>query len=413
MRRKRNGLLGGSILPFVRFRLIFGSDDAPGLGSGGGSSTPVSDIEPTNGGPERTFDDLGSGLVEEPTPTPVVSQTPAASQPPAPTPADPNNAAGVPVSAPPAPATSAEQWQSIRDAATSFGYQFDQTITDDRAALIHLLKQAQANRSSDAYAQLGRQLAPQATQIQQYLQQQKAPATPTTRPAWEAPEFDQRWSGLVEQDPTTGLYVSKQGVPHEIATKVNSYVEWKSNYDRNPAAVMNQMVEAKATEIANKAIDARFASHQRENAVSDIVNRNSSWVYQTDQAGQRAVNPVTGQYQPTPAGARYMYHIAALQRAGVTDPRSQDTLAKSLVSGEYASAYQQHHSQQSALNANPMTQQSINQPNINPIGSQPITQQLNNNAAPETSAIGKSLAQMYREEFAREGITDADFSIRD
>jgi hypothetical protein len=80
-------------------------------------------------------------------------------------------------------------WQSIRDAAQQRGFQFAPTVTDDRAALDYLIQQAALARQSDVYAQLGRQLAPKAEQIQQYLRQQQAPAQPARQP-WEAREWD-------------------------------------------------------------------------------------------------------------------------------------------------------------------------------------------------------------------------------
>src|SRR5262249_15122584 len=151
---------------------------------------------------------------------------------------------------PPAQAQQQAQWQSIRDAAAQYGHVFGPDVQDDQAALVQLLQIARQNRQADYHAQLGRQLLPHADQIRDFLGQQRqaqqAPAAP--RP-WEAPEFDQRWLALVDRDQATGLYVAKPGVQHEIAAKLNRFVEWKTEFDRNPGAVLNGMVEERARAI--------------------------------------------------------------------------------------------------------------------------------------------------------------------
>lgn len=397
--RKRRGFLAGSILPRFHNRFLFDVDPPleSGGGSQGGTTTTViePDIPPSNGGPDRSFDDLANGTVAEP--SPITSAPPV--------PADPNQRAGLTQTQP-----VANDWQSIRDAATALGYQFAPNVADDRAALVHLIQQANGNRQADYYAQLGRQLAPQAPAIQQYLQAQHAPAAPTAPPAWEAPEFDERWAGLVDRDPTTGIYVAKQGVPHEIATKVNKYVEWKANYDRNPAAVINGMVQAQARAIAKETFDTQFAQQQRQSTVNQIAQDNSAWFYQQDANGQRAINPVTNQYIPSPVGARYLHHLGQVQQMGVTDPRQQDALAKNLVRGEVAMQAQATAYAATQQAANPQTNQAITRPNVNPLQAQPPTQRRQNPSATEPSATGMSLQEMLRADLAAEGVTDADFA---
>ena len=237
------------------------------------------------------------------------------------------------------------------------------------------------------YAQLGRQLAPQSQQIQQYLSQQTQPQQPTRQP-WEAPEFDERWAGLVEQDPGTGLYVAKQGVPHEIAQKVNAYVEWKKNYDRNPAAVINGMVEARAKAISQETFREQFAAQQREQTVSSIVQENSAWLYQVDAGGQR-LRDYTGQYIPTPVGAAYLQQLQSVKQMGVTDPRQQDYLAKQLVRGQYAQAYQASAIAAQGQAGHVQTQQAVAQPEHQPVPGSP--------AEPATCHPGRDRAERRRD----------------
>lgn len=391
---------------FSLYRLLLNLDPIDGGGSSAPAPVEVPDEMPENVNPERgpfeLPDDSGS-LVAGAAASPVAPQVPA----------DPNQRANLAQTGQAQPP--ADQWQSFRDvAASQYGYQFPAGVQDDAAALRHLIQQAGAARQSDFYSQLGRSLAPHAQGVQQYLQtQQQQQAAPQARQPWEAPEFDQRWAGLVEQDPGTGIYVAKQGVPHEIAQKVNAYVEWKTNFDKNPAAVINGMVEARSKAIAQETFREQFATHQRQATIGSIVEQNASWLYAQDQAGQRIVNQATGQYVPSPLGARYIHHVDSLRRAGVTDPRQQDLLAKNLVQGEAAlHAYQQGQAAAGQA-ANPQTAQAVGRPPVNPGQALTPQQRQVTPGATEPTGTGLSLAEMLRQGMAAEGVTDADFAFKD
>jgi len=401
MRKRRLNQFGQYESVLDRLRWRFRENGLEGLG-GGNSNIEQPDVEPVNGGPDRDFESLSNGTVEEPVSQTATlgnpSQTPQVR-----TPADPNQRAG---QTQPQQAAANVEWQSIREAAEAQGFRFDPTVKDDRDALNFLLRQASAPRQANIYEQLGRQLAPQSDQIRQYLSLQTQPQQPSRQP-WEAPEFDERWAGLVEQDPGTGLYVSKQGVPHEIAQKVNTFIEWKKTFDRNPAAVLNAMVESRAKAVAADTFREQFAAQQRESTIASIVQENSSWMYQVDQSGQR-LRDYQGQYIPTPVGAAYLQQVQAVQRMGVTDPRQQDALAKQLVRGQYAQAYQAQALAAQGQQANPQTQQAVNRPNVNPLQAQPPSQRRQNPAATEPSEAGLSLAERLRRDLAAEGVTDQD-----
>ena len=383
------------ILHGLRYRF-----NAGGVAPGGAGAAPGDgDIEPVNGGPDRDFDSLSSGTVDEPVSHPSYNDTNASA---ALTPADPNQRVG----ATSGQQTQAAQWQSIREAAEAQGFRFDPTVTDDRSALNFLLARAAAPRQASIYEQLGRQLAPKSQEIQQFLSQQSQPQQPTRQP-WEAPEFDERWANLVEQEPTTGLFVAKQGVPHEIAQKVNAYVEWKRGFDRNPAAVINGMVEARAKAVATETFREQFAAQQREAAIGSIAQENSAWLYQVDAGGQR-LRDYSGNFVPTPVGAAYLQQLQAVRQMGVVDPRQQDQLAKQLVRGQVALAAQQQAGGVQQQAANPQTQQAIAQPNRNPLQAQPPSQRRATPSATDPNEVGLSLAERIRRDLAAEGVTDSD-----
>lgn len=369
--------------------------------SGGGGVAPAApvetpDIEPVNGGPERG----DMTLVETPAATqgqatPVPSQQRAVAT-------DPNIAAGQ--AQPQAPAAA---WRGILDVGRERGFQFDPTVTNDQQALDYLLRQAGQVRQQDAYAQLGQQLAPHTAKIQQYLRQQGQPAQPATptRQPWEAPEFDKRWGSLVDQDPTTGLYTSKQGVPHEIAQKVNAYVEWKDKYDANPAAVLNQMVEAKATEIAQRIYQQQSGVQQREASINQIVQENHSWLYQRGPDGN-VVTDYQGRPMPTPHGAAYIQQLQVVRNMGVTDPRQQNQLAIQLVRGQLAEAAANAQHAPGGAQIPPTHLQA--QPNVNPLQALSGQQRAATPGATDPSTAGMSLREIMMAEMRREGVTDAD-----
>ncbi len=131
-----------------------------------------------------------------------------------------------------------QQAQTIREAAAFYGLDLSQ-FEDDGQAFAHLVQQTQQVRQANYYAQLGQQIAPHYAQVQQYLQQQQAQAQPKAeRPAWEAPEFDERWMSLVDKDPNTGVYVAKPGVNPAFAEKVQAYADhvekWTTTLARSP-----------------------------------------------------------------------------------------------------------------------------------------------------------------------------------
>src|SRR5262245_8312978 len=70
-------------------------------------------------------------------------------------------------------ATPEPEWMSILDAAKNYGYQFDQGITDDHAAIQHLIAQAQRARQLEQLAAYGQQYVQHASAFQQWMQQQQ------------------------------------------------------------------------------------------------------------------------------------------------------------------------------------------------------------------------------------------------
>lgn len=381
-------------------RLLFdpAADHLAGMGGasqGSGSELPESgitqagDTPPVNGGPPR--EDLTSATIEDGSGVALGANGGTGGLAGSPSPADPNNAA----------------WTGVREAARARGFEFDGSVTDDASALDYLMRQAQANRQADYYAQLGRQLAPQAPAIQQYLQQQRAPQQPE-RPAWQAPEFDQRWAQLVEPSAVPGVYVGKPGTPQGIVDKVNEYAAWKAKFDQNPGEMINQAAEARAKEIARSEFKSQFQQYQQQTAIQQIMQQNAQFLYQVDQSGQVA-RDFQGRPMLSPVGTRYMHHLQVAQQYGILNPVHQDQFAKNAVRGEYAMAAQ---AQAAAAGAkNPQAQQAQHRPNINPSGAAPSLQRSQNpQAHNEPDESGIPLRERLMRALRENGVSDADIA---
>jgi hypothetical protein len=372
---------------WMRLLLDPSATDLAGGGGGGGGGTPASSANPS------ASDGVLGDTTEVPSSNDDTTTTDDLGGPDSPTPA-------------PTP-TSTQNWQSIRDVARARGFNVGGEFGDDGAFLDHLLQRAQASQQSDFYARLGQQLAPHAGRLQQFLQQgqPQQPQQAETNP-WEAPEFDDRWLQLVDRDPSTGIYIAKPGADPAYAAKVNAFAEWKQKFDRNPASVLNGMVEARAKAIADQQFDARFAARERESTVRAIVQENSQWLYQRGQDGA-PVRDYLGQPMLSPVGSRYMHHLGIIRSMGVTDPRHQDTLAKQAVQAEHYASQAQAAAAKNGQ-ANPQTRAATNNPPVNPIQTAPISQRrVHPHDTPESTA-GKSLSDMMRAALTDEGVTDQD-----
>jgi hypothetical protein len=311
----------------------------------------------------------------------------------------------------PTPAPVSAEWQSIRDAAGALGYDLS-AYTDDRAALAHLVQSAAQAKQANYYAQLGQQLAPHAPAIQQYLQTQKTPPAPE-RPSYAPPEFDKRWLSLVEFDANTGMYLSKPGAPPEVAQKVNAFADWQEKFRNNPLEMITPAIEDRLSKAVEERVATVIASHQRTQSINQIVAQNSDWLYQAGADGRPVVGP-DGRFMPTPQGARYAQHVSHLQRSGMSDPVTIDSMARNLLAGEIAVAQVQQARQQQQSGAMAAPALAVARSQANPLQAAAM-------AAPgafvpgasDPTDSGLSLSDMLRRDMKMAGISDADFASID
>jgi hypothetical protein len=258
---------------------------------------------------------------------------------------------------------------------------------DDRQALLHLVQEAGRAREANYYAQLGQALAPRAQEIQQYLGQQQRPGAQPERNEWEPPEFDERWMGLVDRDPATGLYVGKPGTPPQIVERVNQFAEWSNRFSRNPFQAIQQYQQSVVPRLVTEAVTKQLAGYQRQQAVDQILAANSHWLYQHDADG-RVQTDYRGQPMPSPSGTRYIQHVRTLSEAGITDPRTQDQIARQLMMGEIAMGKQQTPTSPATTAA------AAARPNVNPLQAQSPQARAAHPAATEPTEEGRSLSEI-------------------
>jgi hypothetical protein len=311
-----------------------------------------------------------------------------------------------------APAPEASWWESIRDAAGKMGYTFGPEVTDDQTALETLIRSAQTRQAEDLYAQLGRQLAPNAEAIRDYLKTTREDAAkPKEPPPYTPPPYDRRWASLVEFDPQTGLAVGKPGTPPQIVDAVNKRLEWQTTWDSNPIDVVKQAARDEIDAYAAAKFEQMYQERQREENARRIIAENEPWMYQTTPQGQLS-HGVDGNPVLTPMGNTYLGYLQTLAHAGIKDPNLLNHFARQLTGA--AVVAQQAQDQQSAQTASPperpQTKAARGAPNRNAVAALPPTERQANPAA-TAPPIGRGehrLAAALRLGFQQEGIRDED-----
>jgi hypothetical protein len=307
-----------------------------------------------------------------------------------------------PGQATPAQAQAAAEWQSIRDAAKRFGYEGLAQFNDDEAALAHLVQQARRAQQADVYAQLGRAVAPELQQYQEFRETKQKATGPAPEAAYRPPDFQENWLALCERDPATGMFFAKPGVNPAVADALNKRAAWQRDFDRDPTTVMDKYAEGKLGPMVEQRVQQALSHYRRDIAVEQILQANDAWLYQRDASGR----PVTGPQGrvPTAEGAAYIQHVRLLQERGVTDPVAQDDLARKLVIGQLALG---RLSQQGAQAPAAQTQHAAARPNVNPNQARPPHERARTPGAVEPNSEGLSLTEMLRGALEEAGIDDA------
>ena len=321
----------------------------------------------------------------------------------------PAETAATPAQAEPSPPT-------IRDLVTNLGYQFgDTSPQDDYTALVQLAREAQEARQlreqlrqQDVYRDLGRQLAPKADQLQQFFQQAEKPAGPKP---YEPPPFDKRWASLVDKDEATGLYVAKQGVPREIADKVNAYAQWTADFMENPSKVIKAVVEDQNSTFdqrVSQAVQSALAQYQQQQQLMEISRLNAGWFYQKAQDGSVAVS-LNGQPQISPLGNQYLGLVRWAAEKGISNPIDRDQLARAVLAQQINAGQPQQADPNAVASQRQARAVPNGRGNRNPLQALSGVARDSNPAATNPDGQGRSLMDQLAAAMEEEGITDRVF----
>lgn len=179
---------------------------------------------------------------------------------------------------------------------------------------------------------------------QQYTrsgQQQPAAAPAPAAPAqpknpFGLPEFDRRLLNFVTNGPN-GIE-ALPGAPPDAAFRVQEFKEKlldaQYRFFENPRQFLQDMIREEAKTQAAEVYEKQFGGHQAQTAAQQIVQENSSWLFEQDNGQPRMqFNPATGREEQvlTPWGRYYAQCLKQVESSGVSDPAAQHRFAQSMV----------------------------------------------------------------------------------
>lgn len=168
---------------------------------------------------------------------------------------------------------------------------------------------------------------------------------------WNPPEYNPAWQTMVRQD-ENGNLVPVPGAPIGVVEKVQQYQAYRREMaDKlmsNPFQFFEEPVKHLATQVAQEMVQKNLQQYRDQMSAREFVNRESQWLYEHDQNGQRrfqsVVNPQTGslEQQPvlSPLGQKlrdYVTEEARRQQSrGYYDLEEQQRNAMTRVQLDYA-----------------------------------------------------------------------------
>jgi hypothetical protein len=225
------------------------------------------------------------------------------------------------------------------------------------AALVQSARELQRLRQVEPYAQAFQQHAPQ---FMEYLRGQEKAATPAApqeqswdQGFWNPPEFNPAWEKLLKRD-EQGNIVAVPGAPPDIVPKFLAYAQYQNDFVErfrsSPTKTLQPIIDARAEQIAEKAIKKHLAALQETQATQQFLQEHSSWLYEKDANGQvrhePQVHPITGVMQNVPVlsshGKKFQEEAARIaqqqQKRGYSDIEEQKRLAMQQIQLDYALA---------------------------------------------------------------------------
>ena len=292
------------------------------------------------------------------------------------------------------------------------GIQGTERFQDDASFLQAAFLQAQQAQAMAPHMQHYLQHADQFRQWQQ--QQQAAQLQAQQQQGPRAPEWNPQWENLLRFD-AQGNPALVPGADPAILAKYYAFQQYRRDFAdrlvRDPQGTLAPVIQQEAQKLFQTQMAEQLRTHQDRMYAEQFIDRNASWLHARDQAGNVQMNPATGRPMLSWAGQRFVAHLDSLQRAGVTDVRQQEYLARQLTEADWRSAQaQQQAAQQLGAQQQQQTLQQGNRQPANPAGHVPGYGgslqgiQPGGTGFPQNASL--SLREQLMQAFAQNGIND-------
>lgn len=204
--------------------------------------------------------------------------------------------------------------------------------------------------------QLQQYLAQQRAELAQYEQhkadfekyrasQQAAAQQPEPKAKfWEPAPYDETWEAYRDPNSPTGF---REGTPAEVVVGWNRYVgnqreffnDLRTNWDERVGGWVDQRAKTLAEQVIEDRVSSKLAEFQARLDSQQFVQQNADWLTERD--------PLTGQFNLSPAGRQLHGYMSHLQSIGVQDPATLRAVASKLMIADIYAAQQQR--QQAAM----------------------------------------------------------------
>lgn len=236
------------------------------------------------------------------------------------------------------------------------------------AAFANLYKEHQKVQPLTPYLQAYLANAPEFAKWME--SQRQAPPTAQPKKAWHAdiwnpPEYDPRWTNMIQRDPATGAVSAAPGVPPDVLVKYQHYEQWRQQhadkltspeFPEYIAPIIRKLVQEEASALMNQQMQGR----DNHSFIEQTLSQNT-WMFEADATGQPITRPTfnqnTGQWEHQRVlsqwGHRAADYVREAQRMGMSNARDQWNYAYRLIQGDSAAFQLQQQAKAAAPNAPP------------------------------------------------------------
>lgn len=278
-----------------------------------------------------------------------------------------------------------------------------------------LLLAAQRARELETLAPWGQAYQQHATEFQSWMAQrgqQQAAAQPEAKKGfWQPPEWNESWSSLIKVDEKGQPTGVVPGADPTILGKYLAYEQYRRDFTqrftRNPEETLAPMIQARAEEIAEKAVQKHLQGYQDRVYANQMIESNRSWLQAHDQAGNPLRN-LQGQPMLSAEGKLFVGYVQEASSMGL-NVQQQEAYAKKLLRADLIA--QQHAAAGAVTTSEQQKQALLNQANRNPSQAGSTVGGATGLQNPPAQNANLSLAEQMAQAFAQAGVNDANMNV--